>query len=57
MIKCLMCEKPAKWLRVTQFSGEHPFCKEHAKLENDFKVTKSSYFYWTKINRKKNETT
>lgn len=50
---CMECDKKAKWLRVTQFAGKHPYCKEHAKMEIDFK--ESDQVYWVKINRKKKE--
>ena len=50
-IKCLVCDKPAKWERSTQFAGDHPYCKEHAKAESDFKEN-DSYAFWCKIQRK-----
>lgn len=44
------CEKPATWIRHTQFSGDHPFCIEHARKEENFKDKKGdSYFFWEKI--------
>ena len=43
------CGKPATWVRYTQFSGNHPFCTEHAKLENDFGKSDPSYFFWKEI--------
>lgn len=46
--KCLDCKKDAKWIRYTQFSGNHPFCKRHAKEQKDFKKN-DSYAYWSKI--------
>lgn len=55
MIKCCECGKKAKWERSTQFAGDHPYCKKHAKLESDFKKSDSSYFFWYKIQRKKDE--
>ena len=42
---CLECNKPARWIRSTQFAGEHPYCEEHARLEKDFKQ-EDSYTYW-----------
>ncbi len=33
---CIDCEKPAVWVRHTQFAGDHPFCDQHAKSEKDF---------------------
>lgn len=47
---CCECGKPARWLRMTQFAGNHPYCKKHATLESDFKDS-DSYKFWTKINR------
>ena len=35
-IKCYWCDKPATWMRYTQFAGNHPFCDMHAELETDF---------------------
>ena len=34
--KCYWCDKPATWMRYTQFAGNHPFCDKHAELETDF---------------------
>ncbi len=51
MIYCCICIKKAKWVQSTQFSGDHPYCKEHAKLESDFKKN-DSYAFWSKIQRK-----
>lgn len=50
-IKCCLCYKPAKWERSTQFAGDHPYCKKHAKLEPDFNEN-DSYAFWVKIQRK-----
>ena len=33
---CLVCGQPAKWVRSTQFAGDHPYCEYHAKKEDDF---------------------
>lgn len=46
-VGCVVCDKPAKWVRHTQFAGEHPYCKEHAKAETDFGHN-DSYEYWAK---------
>lgn len=46
-----MCDKDAKYCRYTQFSGNYPYCKEHAKLQSDFKKSDSSYFFWDKIKK------
>ena len=44
--KCVMCDEPAVWVRHTQFAGEHPYCEDHAKMEEDFGVN-DSYAFWT----------
>jgi len=45
---CIECEKPATWVRCTQFAGDHPYCEEHARLESDFNDS-DSYLYWTEL--------
>jgi hypothetical protein len=45
---CLVCDKPAQYVRCTQFAGDHPYCEEHAKLESDFDEN-DSYTYWVKL--------
>lgn len=45
---CMMCDKPAEWIRSTQFAGDHPFCEEHALKESDFGEN-DSYTYWYKV--------
>lgn len=47
MQECLKCKNEATWIRHTQFAGSHPFCKEHAKKEEDFGEC-DSYTCWTK---------
>jgi hypothetical protein len=47
--KCIICDKPAAWTRHTQFAGDHPYCDEHARLENDFDDMDDSYAYWSKV--------
>jgi len=42
---CSLCDKPATWMRYTQFAGNHPFCDKHAELESDFNDGD-----WEKIN-------
>ena len=49
---CLYCDKPATYIRHTQFSGNHPFCTTHAKTESDFNKN-DSYKYWEKLKIKK----
>lgn len=48
---CLICGKPADWVRSTQFAGEHPFCEEHAKKEEGFGAN-DSYEYWYQLENK-----
>ena len=53
-IKCYWCDKPATWMRYTQFTGNHPFCDKHAELESDFNDGAPSLKYfndgdWEKI--------
>ena len=46
---CIVCDKPAVWVRYTQFSGAHPFCQEHAaEAESDF-GEKSHNEIWDRI--------
>ena len=46
---CCRCNKKAKYIRYTQFAGDHPFCKEHAMLEKDFMKKDLSYYFWEKL--------
>ena len=48
-----MCDKPADWIRGTQFAGNHPFCDEHARLERGFGIN-DSYEYWYKPEKENN---
>lgn len=45
---CCECDKPATWIRDTQFAGKHPYCTEHAEKEDDFGRS-DSYFSWDEI--------
>jgi len=47
-MKCLCCDENARWLRCTQFAGDHPFCDLHALTEEGF-GTNDSYEYWTEV--------
>ena len=51
--KCIMCDKPADWIRGTQFAGNHPFCDEHARQEEGFGIS-DSYEYWYKPEKENN---
>lgn len=42
------CLKPVKYIRHTQFAGSHPFCKDHAELEEGF-LEDDSYEFWEQI--------
>ena len=48
ILKCIECEKPAEWVRSTQFAGNHPYCEYHAKLEPDFELS-DSYHFWKEL--------
>jgi hypothetical protein len=45
---CMDCDQPVAWVRYTQFAGNHPYCDEHAKLQQDF-GTNDSYLYWKEL--------
>jgi endogenous inhibitor of DNA gyrase (YacG/DUF329 family) len=54
IITCGDCDKPATWLRCTQFAGEHPFCSKHAKAQNDFKLRTDGHTYaWCRVKKEK----
>lgn len=53
-MKCLECHREAKWMRSTQFSGDHPYCAPHARAEDDF-MKNDSYHFWYRIKEDKNE--
>ena len=43
------CIELATWMRHTQFAGNHPYCTTHAKEEENFGKSDSSYFYWAEL--------
>lgn len=47
-MKCMCCDENARWLRCTQFAGDHPFCDLHALMEEDFGVN-DSYEFWDEV--------
>jgi hypothetical protein len=47
-MKCICCNENARWERVTQFAGDHPFCDLHALMEEDFGKA-DSYTYWSEV--------
>jgi coenzyme F420-reducing hydrogenase alpha subunit len=47
-MKCVCCNEDARWERVTQFAGEHPYCDLHALMEEDFGEA-DSYSYWSEV--------
>ena len=47
-MNCVICDKPATWVRSTQFAGDHPYCDLHAKQESDFNEN-DSYTYWKQM--------
>ena len=50
ILKCIECDKPAKWVRSTQFAGKHPYCETHAELEPDFFEEDDDYQFWKELN-------
>lgn len=50
----MYCNQPAVWMRSTQFAGDHPFCEEHALVEDGFGVN-DSYEFWYKIKEEEND--
>jgi len=46
---CDVCEKPATWIRRTQFAGSHPFCTEHAEKEEDFGKSNLYPSFWKEL--------
>lgn len=42
------CTQPVRWVRCTQFAGDHPFCEEHAKKESDF-GKEDDNFFWNEV--------
>lgn len=42
------CCMPVRWVRSTQFAGNHPYCDDCAKQESDF-GKEDSYTYWKEI--------
>jgi hypothetical protein len=46
---CDMCDRPAEWVRKTQFSGNHYFCDEDAHKESNFGQEDPSCFVWKKL--------
>lgn len=46
MSKCIVCGEEAEWERITQFSGIHPYCDEHARMQEDFMKMDRSQFFW-----------
>jgi hypothetical protein len=51
--KCMLCDKDAEHIRSTQFAGDHPYCDEHARMEDDFGQD-DSYAFWIKVNDERN---
>ena len=48
MHKCLECDAIATWMRCTQFSGDHPYCTQHAEAQSDWDQS-GSYGFWYAI--------
>ena len=47
-LQCMNCYEDARWERITQFAGDHPFCDLHALMEEDFGKA-DSYTYWSEV--------
>lgn len=50
---CSECSRAAVWWRRTQFAGDHPYCKVHARLEKDFGALIDGQFFWTQTDPNK----
>jgi hypothetical protein len=48
------CGKSAKYIRKTQFAGEHPYCETHAKQQSDFMQDNPSYQIWIELKEDNN---
>jgi hypothetical protein len=42
------CDEPAKYIRHTQFAGDHYLCEKHAREDPDF-LKDDSYTDWSKL--------
>ena len=52
---CCECGEPATWVRHTQFASSHFFCTQHARAEEDFGRSDSSYFFWEELSKGKDD--
>lgn len=49
-LTCQECSNKAKWIRKTQFAGDHPFCELCVTLESDFfEGSDSNNVYWVEL--------
>lgn len=48
-VSCDCCDGQVRWIRHTQFAGNHFFCIGHAKQEKDF-LEVSSAKDWEEVN-------
>lgn len=55
MSKCIVCGEEAEWERITQFSGIHPYCDEHARMQEDFMEMDRGYFFWCHVSNEDDE--
>lgn len=42
---CFECDNTARWVRTTQFAGNHYYCSQHAVRETDFWETPNDWCY------------
>lgn len=47
--KCDECNRPAGWLRRTQFAAEQYFCDNHARQQENFHTENPSYYVWERV--------
>lgn len=46
---CFMCDKPADFVKSTQFAGLHLYCREHALEQSDFAKDTIGYAFWYRL--------
>lgn len=45
----IKCDYDARWVRRTQFAGDHLFCAIHALREENFLKEGNGDFYWMSL--------
>lgn len=46
---CLDCPNESKYIRYTQFAGNHPFCEDCARKQKDFDNNNNVDIIWKEI--------